>query len=57
VEYVHQGNAGDASDEQDFLTLAGQAEWSGFKFAVSWTGRDTSNAAEDDDFQVRLLAG
>ena len=57
MEYVHQDNAGGASDERDFLTLAGQAEWNGFKLAVAWTGRDTSNAAEDDDFQVRLSAG
>ena len=57
MEYVHQDNAGGASDERNFLTLAGQAEWNGFKLAVAWTGRDTSNAAEDDDFQVRLSAG
>jgi hypothetical protein len=57
VEYVHQDIAGGTSDERDFLTLAGQEEWNGFKLAVAWTGCDTSNAAEDDDFQVRLSAG
>ena len=57
VEYVHQENAGGASDERDFLTLAGQAEWNGFNLAVAWTGRDTNNGTDDDDFQFQLSAG
>ena len=57
VEYVHQENAGGASDERDFLTLAGQAEWHGFNLAVAWTGRDTNNGTGDDDFQFQLSAG
>ena len=56
VEYVHQDNAGGAGDERDFLTLAGRAEWNGFNFAVAWTGRNTNNATNDDDFQVQLSA-
>jgi hypothetical protein len=57
VEYVHQENAGGASDERDFLTLAGQVEWNGFNLAVAWTGRDTDNGTDDDDFQVQLSVG
>ena len=37
--------------------MAGQAEWNGFNLAVAWTGRDTNNGTDDDDFQVQLSAG
>lgn len=57
VEYVHQDNAGGTVDDRDFLTLAGQVDWMGFNLALAWTGRDTDNGTNDDDFQVQLSAG
>lgn len=57
VEYVHQENADGASDERDFLTVAGLAEWNGFNVAVAWTARDTNNMTGDDDFLFQLSAG
>jgi len=57
LEYVHQENAGGASDERDFLTLAGKADWNGFNLAIAWTGRDNNNTTGDDDFQAQLSAG
>jgi hypothetical protein len=57
IEFVHQENAGGASDERDFLTLAGQVEWNGFNIAIAWTGRDTNNTTDDDDFQAQLSVG
>jgi len=57
AEFVHQQNAGGASANREFLTLAGQVAWCGFNFAVAWTARKTNNATDDDDFQVQLSGG
>ena len=57
AEFVHQENAGGASANRDFLTLAGQVDWRGFNFAVAWTARNTNNATDDDDLQVQLSGG
>lgn len=57
VEYVHQNNAGGAAADRDFLTLAGQTEWKGINLALAWTGRDTDNGINDDDFQFQMSLG
>ena len=57
AEIIHQENAGGASANRDFLTLAGQVEWGGWNFAVAWTARNTNNATEDADFQFQWSAG
>ena len=52
VEYVYQDSPGGvAGQNRAFLTLAGQMDWNGFNLAVAWTGRDTDNGTNEDDFR------
>lgn len=54
---IFRGRGGVAGQNPNFLTLAGQMDWNGFNLAVAWTGRDTDNGTNGDDFQLQFSAG